>query len=97
MNLNLLTYSILPISMVCSTNVTLLIYVAHALFCSFGKRSFMIKFVFLFPLTLCLIWYAYLSYNGHSVADGKKGFIYITIVSAVIIAFFAIVWLITRP
>jgi len=56
----------------------------------------MVKYIFLLPLTLCLLWYAYLNFNGHTMEQGKKGFMYILVVSTIIISFFAVVWLITR-
>jgi hypothetical protein len=45
---------------------------------------------------LCLIWYGYLTFNGHTLEQGKKGFLYIFVISAVIITFFAVIWLLTR-
>ncbi len=59
-------------------------------------RSTMVKFVFLLPLSLFLLWYAYLRYNNYGIEDGKKGFIYIAVVSAFITTFFAVIWLVTR-
>lgn len=56
----------------------------------------MIKYIFLFPLALCVIWYTYLHINNYTFEDGRKGFVYIAVLSAVIVGFFAIIWVITR-
>ncbi len=56
----------------------------------------MIKYIFVLPLTLCIIWYAYLHVNNYTFEQGKKGYLYIAIFSAAIVSFFGFVWLITR-
>ena len=56
----------------------------------------MIKYVFLLPLVLSLIWFAYLTFNNHSFEQGRKGYVYIAVVSTIIVIFFSIVWLVTR-
>ncbi len=54
----------------------------------------MVKFLFLIPLTLCLVWVGYLKQFGYSLEQGRKGFIYIAIFSGVIAAFYgALLWL----
>lgn len=42
----------------------------------------MLKFLFLLPVILSLIWIAYLKTNNHSINDGSKGFLYIAILSS---------------
>jgi hypothetical protein len=56
----------------------------------------MVKYIFIFPLTLCAIWYVYLQVNNYSFEQGRKGYVYIAVVSFVITVFFAFIWLITR-
>ncbi|WP_198677148.1 hypothetical protein [Aliidiomarina iranensis] len=54
----------------------------------------MIRFLFLIPLLLCVIWTLYLQMRGFRIRDGKQGYIYIIVVSAVIAAFYTIMlWL----
>lgn len=56
----------------------------------------MIKYIFILPLALCFIWYLYLQFNNYTFEQGRKGYFYIAGFSAVVVSFFAIVWLITR-
>lgn len=56
----------------------------------------MIKYIFILPLTLCFIWYLYLRINNYTFEQGRKGYVYIAILSALIVTFFSFVWLITR-
>lgn len=57
----------------------------------------MIRFLFLIPIVLCVLWWVYLSANGHSFKDGRKGFIYILIVSAFIaIVYSLLLWITGR-
>ena len=37
----------------------------------------MIKLLFLLPIIMCLLWYAYLRQHGWSITQGKGGFAYI--------------------
>ncbi|WP_416305834.1 hypothetical protein [Neptunicella sp. SCSIO 80796] len=54
----------------------------------------MIKFLFLIPTLLCLGWFLYLRQYGYSFEQGKKGYTYILIFSAVIALFYTILlWL----
>jgi len=49
------------------------------------------------PLGLSLIWFLYLRQYGYSLQQGKKGFLYILIFSAVIAAFYTLLlWLTHR-
>ncbi|MCC2605444.1 hypothetical protein [Planctobacterium marinum] len=50
----------------------------------------MIRFLFLIPLLLCLGWFVYLKQNGYTLEQGKKGFIYILVISTAIAAFYGI-------
>ncbi|MCC5855383.1 MAG: hypothetical protein JJU10_06835 [Idiomarina sp.] len=56
----------------------------------------MIRLLFLIPLGLCLLWTLYLQLNGYKLQDGKKGYIYILIVSAVIALFYTLMWWLTN-
>jgi hypothetical protein len=56
----------------------------------------MLRLLFLLPLVLCLIWYSYLSANNWTVAQGKKGFIYIMAFSGSVAAFFLLMLLVTN-
>lgn len=54
----------------------------------------MIRFLFLIPVTLMLAWTLYLQMNGYRLRDGKQGYKYILIISAVIISFYTLMlWL----
>jgi hypothetical protein len=54
----------------------------------------MVKLLFLIPLSLCLLWFAYLKSRGYTLGEGKQGFVYILIFSSVIAAFYtALLWL----
>ncbi|WP_168171542.1 hypothetical protein [Lacimicrobium sp. SS2-24] len=54
----------------------------------------MLRLLFLIPAVLCLIWYLYLRHQGYSLKQGKQGFIYILMFSAVIAAFYTLMlWL----
>lgn len=48
----------------------------------------MIRFLFLMPLVLGLIWLAYLRANNWTTSQGKQGFYYILGFSGVVAAFF---------
>jgi len=56
----------------------------------------MIRFLFLIPFLLCLLWTIYLQMNGYSLRQGKQGYLYILIVSAVIAAFYTLMLWLTR-
>ena len=54
----------------------------------------LIRFLVLIPFVLSLLWFGYLKTKGYSLGDGKQGFIYIFIFSAVIAAFYmSLLWL----
>ncbi|NQZ09459.1 MAG: hypothetical protein HRT35_20085 [Algicola sp.] len=48
----------------------------------------MIRFLFLLPLVLVLIWFAYLRANNWTMSEGKQGFYYILAFSGFVAAFF---------
>lgn len=56
----------------------------------------MIKFFFLLPILMCLIWWKYIDSKGFSVKEGLKGFSYILIFNAAIIGFFIMMIFITH-
>lgn len=56
----------------------------------------MIRFLFLIPLVLILLWTLWLQINGYRVRDGIQGYKYILIVSGVIAAFYALMWWLTN-
>ncbi|AWL12681.1 hypothetical protein HMF8227_02228 [Saliniradius amylolyticus] len=56
----------------------------------------MIRLLFLIPVVLCFIWFLYLRHNGYSFEQGKKGYLYILIVSAVIAAFYSFMLWVTH-
>lgn len=55
----------------------------------------MIRLLFLIPIVLCLLWMIYLTFFGYKIRDGKQGFFYILIVSAVIAIFYSLMWWLT--
>lgn len=55
----------------------------------------MIRYFFIIPLLLSLIWLLYLRANGWSIKQGYKGFVYIAVVSAVIAAFYTAMMFLT--
>lgn len=56
----------------------------------------MIKIIVLVPLLLSLLWFAYLRANKWSMAQGKQGFLYILVLSAVIAGFYTVMMLLTH-
>ena len=57
----------------------------------------MIRFMFVIPLVLSLLWLVYLKVHGWTLKQGQKGFIYIVVVSAVIAVFYTVMmWLTGR-
>ncbi|MBY6064730.1 hypothetical protein CWI80_07625 [Pseudidiomarina sediminum] len=57
----------------------------------------MIRFLFLIPLLLGLLWWVYLMTNGWTLKQGRKGFLYILIFSVVIAVFYGVLlWLTGR-
>lgn len=59
------------------------------------RGEMMSRFI-LFPLVLCLLWWAFLSLNGLSLKQGEKGFYWILAICAFIAFFFAAVIHITQ-
>jgi uncharacterized membrane protein YadS len=60
----------------------------------FNNEVRLIRLLVLIPLVLCLVWFIYLKTKGYSLGDGKQGFIYIFIFSAVIATFYtSLLWL----
>ncbi len=55
----------------------------------------MIRYFFLIPLLLSLLWLLYLKANGWTIKQGYKGFVYIAVISAVIAAFYTAMMFIT--
>ena len=56
----------------------------------------MIRLAFLLPLILCLAWAYYLKRNGWSLGEGKKGFMYIIGLSAIIAAFYSLMYVLNH-
>ena len=56
----------------------------------------MIKYLFLLPIIMCLIWWKYLDSKGFGIKDGIKGFSYILIFNTAIISFFVMMIFVTR-
>ena len=57
----------------------------------------MIKLLFVIPLLMCVIWYLYLQQNNWTLAQGKKGFLYIISFNLVIALVLTILVFATRP
>lgn len=55
----------------------------------------MIRYLFIIPLLLSIIWLLYLRLNGWSIRQGYKGFVYIAVISAVIAAFYTAMMFLT--
>lgn len=55
----------------------------------------MIRYFFLIPLLLSLLWLLYLKTNDWTIKQGYKGFVYIAVISAVIAAFYTAMMFIT--
>lgn len=56
----------------------------------------MIRLLFMIPLLLCLLWTIYLQMNGYKLQQGKQGYLYILIVSAVIAGFYSLMLILTN-
>ena len=56
----------------------------------------MIRYLFLIPLMLCILWTIYLQANGYRIRDGKQGYLYIIIISSVIAAFYTLMLWVTN-
>jgi hypothetical protein len=75
--------------MVTSWQTTLVFYFAN-------RREKLIKFLFLLPLILCILWFAYLNIRGYSLGQGRKGFGYILVFSSVVAVFYMVMMWLTR-
>ncbi|GAB2691421.1 hypothetical protein GCM10027170_24090 [Aliiglaciecola aliphaticivorans] len=54
----------------------------------------MLRFLFLIPIALFLIWIVYLKTHGYSLDDGKKGFIKILVISlGIALTYLVLMWL----
>jgi len=56
----------------------------------------MFRILFLLPIVLCAVWYLFLKQNGVPIKQGKKGFVYILIVSALVLGFFLLMIKVTQ-
>ncbi len=56
----------------------------------------MIRLLFLIPLILSVVWILYLKSRGYTLKQGKQGFLYIFIFSAVIAVFYTLMMLVTQ-
>ncbi|WP_198674509.1 hypothetical protein [Idiomarina tyrosinivorans] len=57
----------------------------------------MIRLLFLLPVVLCVLWTLFLWSRGYRIRSGAKGYIYITLFSAVIATFYTLMlWLTAR-
>lgn len=56
----------------------------------------MIRLLFMIPLVLCLLWTIFLQLNGYQLRDGVQGYKYILILSAIIAAFYTLMWWLTN-
>jgi hypothetical protein len=52
--------------------------------------------LFLFPIILCLLWTAFLRFNGIPLSKGKTGYIYIIAISSTLIVLMALLLWLTR-
>ncbi|MDX1536722.1 MAG: hypothetical protein R3187_03315 [Arsukibacterium sp.] len=57
----------------------------------------MVKLLFIIPLLMCVIWYLYLQQNNWTLAQGKKGFLYIISFNLVIALVLTLLVFATRP
>lgn len=56
----------------------------------------MLRLLVLIPIILCLLWTIYLRSQGYRLSDGKKGYVHIIVISAVIILFYSMMYLLTQ-
>lgn len=57
----------------------------------------MFRILFLLPLILCAGWYYFLRVNNVPIKQGKRGFIYILLFSALVLGFFVLMMHVTNP
>lgn len=60
------------------------------------REKSMFRLLFLMPIILCLIWYFFLKQNKIPIKQGKKGFIYILVFSAMVLGFFILMMQVTH-
>ena len=56
----------------------------------------MFRILFLLPIVLCVAWYLFLKQNRVRIKQGKKGFVYILIASALVLGFFLLMIKVTQ-
>lgn len=56
----------------------------------------MFRILFLLPIVLCVAWYLFLKHNRVPIKQGKKGFVYILITSALVLGFFLLMIKVTQ-
>jgi ABC-type molybdate transport system permease subunit len=56
----------------------------------------MFRILFLLPIVLCVAWYLFLEQNRVPIKQGKKGFVYILIISGVVLGFFLLMIKVTQ-
>ena len=56
----------------------------------------MFRILFLLPIVLCVAWYLFLKQNRVPIKQGKKGFEYILIASALVLGFFLLMIKVTQ-
>lgn len=56
----------------------------------------MVKFFFIIPLLLSLVWWQYLRMNDWTIEQGKRGFYYIIAFSIAIAGFFGLMYLLNH-
>lgn len=56
----------------------------------------MLKLLFMLPVGLCLVWFLYLRTQGYTMKQGRKGFVYILMFSAVVAGFYTLLMVMTN-
>ena len=56
----------------------------------------LLRFLFILPLLMSLIWWWYLQENNYTIKQGLKGFGYIAAFNAIIISFFTLMIYLTQ-
>jgi hypothetical protein len=72
----------------------IILFTLKSIFTLFTAEVILIRLLVLIPFVLCLVWFLFLKLKGHSLGEGKQGFVYIFIFSTVIAAFYtSLLWL----